>query len=103
MEGFLDTSTQYTGRKAVVGRTFLVKDRDGRERLGVFVAYCPDCKFKVLLARDEVIKLFARHRTLRSRPREVLVRYLLRKLEYRAPYAPQKRQERHKEYVMTQY
>lgn len=103
MEGFLDTTAQFTGRKAAVGKTFLVKDRDGRERLGVFVAYCPDCKYKVLLTRQEVITLFNRHRKLRSSVRESVIRFLIRRLEFKAPYAPDTRSERHKEYVMSKY
>ena len=103
MEGFLDTKTQFTGRKAVVGKTFLVKDTDGRERFGVFIAYCPDCKYKVMLSRSEVITLFQRYRKLRNKPRERFIRWLVHRLEYKASYEPNKRSERHKEFVMSKY
>jgi hypothetical protein len=45
--------TQYTGRKAKVGR--ICFDRD---RLRVFVGYCPDCRGKVVMSLDDA-KQFA--------------------------------------------
>ena len=40
--------TQYTGRKARIGK--ICFDRD---KLRVFVGYCPDCRGKVVMSLDE--------------------------------------------------
>jgi len=107
MEGFLDKTTLYTGRKAAVGKTVVVKDKDGRERIGVFVAYCPDCEYKVCLTRDDLRKLFLRCRKMSSSWRERLVRLLLRQLQYydheSERIRKQRRVERHNEFIMQKY
>lgn len=81
----LDKTKHFNGRKANIGTTFVVQDIGKPAQVGIFVAYCPDCKHKILLTRDEVRQLTGRWRRKDRSIRERFVRFLIRRLELSAP------------------
>jgi len=105
MEGLLDKTTLYTGRKAKIGKTVLI-EQDGRQVIGVFVAYCPDCNYKVCLSQNQMLALTRLYRKTYSTTREKLIRYLIRQIELkpaREAETQSERAKRHKEYIMQRY
>lgn len=77
----LDKTKHYNGRKARVGTTFVVQEIGKAAAIGIFVAYCPDCRHKILLSRDEMRQLTMRYRKHQNSMRERAVRFLIKRLE----------------------
>lgn len=105
MEGLLDKTTLYTGRKAKIGKTVSI-EQDGRQVIGVFIAYCPDCNYKVCLSQNQMVTLTRLYRKSYSTAREKLIRYLIRKIELNGSKGAETQSERvkrHKEYIMQRY
>ena len=102
MEGFLDTTAQYTGRKAKVGKTVMINEQ-GKQIIGRFVAYCPTCNYKVCLSQSQMVELLKLSRRADKSLRERCIRYLLAKLEYKGSYTPDLQRERKIEAVMSKY
>lgn len=93
VEMYLDKSKQYKGKKAKVGSTIIIDDGE-KETLGVFVGYCPDCRYKVMMNRKDA-RVFANkfHRQKES----LSERRLCRLISHRIQEQKETEKERYKQ------
>lgn len=90
---YLDKSKSYKGNKAKVGSLIVVDDGE-KEALGVFVGYCPDCRFKVMMNRKDA-RVFADK--FYKEKESIGERRFIRHISNRVQEQRQTEKERHKE------